>query len=234
MRQRSSVANRIQFARHVFRNGRCELLGIRWAARAVAKPEHRRGIVVYVTAESANAHIERCKEEVEVPKESIDIARAQIGRLHELPAYGLRGDAGKPLPLCQLGDRRTEIQKGIGFRIGNPRPRTIPTQSGGGYSRQLAHLFRHAVELFDIRIQLFVKLHFALSRCLLVLVTMVLRKCALKRAITILAIVEPGNSVVSRFLVSENERDSSSSERQETPCLENTRQQHQPLRKLAP
>ena len=66
------------------------------------------------------------------------------------------------------------------------------------------------------------------------LITMILRKCALKHAITILAIAEPGNSIVFRFLVSENERDPSSSERQKTPCLENTRQQHQPLRKLAP
>lgn len=131
-----------------------------------------------MTAESANAHIERCKEEVEILEEPIDVARAKIGRLHELPAHGLRGDVGKLLLFCQLGDCRAEILKGIGFRIGDSRSRTIPTQCGGGYSRQLAHLFRHAVELLEICIQLFVKLHFALSRYLQVAMTMVLRKCA--------------------------------------------------------
>lgn len=43
--------------------------------------------------------------------------------------------------------------------------------------------------------------------------TMVLGKCALKRAITILAIAEPGNSIVPRSSISENERDPSPRER---------------------
>ena len=79
MRQHGSIASRVPFSRHVLRHRRCELLGIRWTARAIAKAEHGRGIVVYMATELADAHIERCKEEVEVLEEPIGVAGAKVG-----------------------------------------------------------------------------------------------------------------------------------------------------------
>ena len=129
-----------------------------------------------MATELADAHIERCKEEVEVLEEPIGVAGASDGMNCS------RTDSAVISPSCFCrassaiaGERFSKASDSVS---GEPRPRTISAQSGGGYSRLLAHLFRHAVDLLDICIQLFVKLHFALSRCLQVAMTMVLRKCA--------------------------------------------------------
>lgn len=72
-----------------------------------------------MSAESAYAHVQRCKEEVEVLKEPFGVAGVKVGCLHELLAHRLCGNANKLFSLCQLGDCGTEVLERLGCSIGD-------------------------------------------------------------------------------------------------------------------